>query len=541
MSAGGGYAPRNGAHNVYNSAPRPAGDGSLGLGVSKTKDPYLNSQKLMLLIIPFFSISLISQDDFPQLCETCLGQNPYVRMVKLPFGHKLCKISNAPYQAFRWKAGPQGRYKETIISYVVACEKNICQACLNDMKYGIPVGVRDRILSQASSHNAITNGGDGDGTGYEAPAMPNSLVGQRYYYEQQEALIHSGGGGGGGMDGGTMSEGLHNIAAVRQLDKFSRTLQAAEAKNKIAFRNLPKLCSFWLNGTCNRVIRKTCPFRPCCGEDAFAFPEIAGSHRELCLKLVAELKEKGPAEVMKTLDSETKEAFRSSVKGNKDDAMRRRVSGEDDLTKKYLGKMKSMHLELPLPQDQTITTLWLGNVEADITEADIREAIYAYGQIIGMHMVRNAKCCFVEFASRQMAEYAASQLYNALVVKGRALSVNWARPRAQAVIEGAALNDGANTSREVVMLAPPGMEKAPKSAYSLEGMGQPILPGPGTQQGTEGSVTLSTSRQSRPRDDDVDEHSSKRPHIDHASAKPISYPSMSSSRLGADLHKAKNA
>ena len=34
----------------------------------------------------------------PQLCETCLGQNPYVRMVKLAYGDKICKISNLPYQ-----------------------------------------------------------------------------------------------------------------------------------------------------------------------------------------------------------------------------------------------------------------------------------------------------------------------------------------------------------------------------------------------------------------------------------------------------------
>jgi len=472
-----------------------------------------------------------NQDDFPQLCETCLGQNPYVRMVKLPFGHKLCKISNAPYQAFRWKAGPQGRNKETIISYAVACEKNICQTCLNDMKYGVPVGVRDRILSQASSssHDAIANGGIGDGTGYEAPVIPNSLVGQRYYYEQQQALIDYGAGGG---TGGAIAEGLHNIGAVRQLDKFSRTIQAAEARNKTAFRNLPKLCSFWLNGTCNRVIRKTCPFRPCCGVEAYAFPEIAGSHRELCLKLVADLKEKGPAEMMKLLDSETKEAFRASMKGNKDDAIKKRVVGEDDLTQKYMGKMKRMNLELPVPEDQTITTLWLGNVEADITEIDIRDVIYAYGQIAGMHLVRNAKCCFVEFASRQMAEYAASQLYNALVVKGRALTVNWARPRAQATIEASAHSTNATAnSGSVAMLAPPGLEKEHASTYSLQGMAKPILPGPaGFQQ--QGSGGPAGARQARPREED-DERNSKRPHIDT-----ISYPSMSSSRLGADLHVA---
>ena len=69
------------------------------------------------------------------LCETCLGPNPYVRMTKLPYGYKLCKISNLPFQAFKWKAGPGGRYKETMVSFAVASERNICQTCLLDMKW----------------------------------------------------------------------------------------------------------------------------------------------------------------------------------------------------------------------------------------------------------------------------------------------------------------------------------------------------------------------------------------------------------------------
>ena len=54
-----------------------------------------------------------SGDDFPTLCETCLGPNPYVRMVKSNAGDRLCKVSAIPYQSFRWKAGPKGRWKET--------------------------------------------------------------------------------------------------------------------------------------------------------------------------------------------------------------------------------------------------------------------------------------------------------------------------------------------------------------------------------------------------------------------------------------------
>jgi hypothetical protein len=242
-------------------------------------------------------------------------------MVKLPYGHKLCKISNSPYQGFRWKAGPSGRFKETIISSAVAKDRNICQTCLNDMKYGLPVGLRDSLLRNEQS---------------SAIAMPQSEVGTKYFFEQQAALVEAGGGAPANF-----SQDVMNMPASRQLDKFSLAMRAVEARNKTAFRNLPKMCSFWLNGACNRVGRKTCPFRPCCG--AFAFPEIAGSHRELCKDLIAELELKGPAEVMKTLaGSEVRQALHEALKGNRDDAIRRRVSGEDDLSRKYLGKMKAM-------------------------------------------------------------------------------------------------------------------------------------------------------------------------------------------------------
>ena len=76
--------------------------------------------------------------DFPFVCETCLGPNPYVRMVKMPPGDKLCKISNRGFQSFRWRAGPGGRWKETMIEYTVAKDKNLCQACLVDMTFGVP-------------------------------------------------------------------------------------------------------------------------------------------------------------------------------------------------------------------------------------------------------------------------------------------------------------------------------------------------------------------------------------------------------------------
>lgn len=262
------------------------------------------------------------------ICETCLGQNPYVRMVKLPYGDKLCKITNTPYQAFRWKAGPTGRYKETIISYTVAAERNICQVCLNDMKYGLPVGLRDRLLAdqqQELSH---------------AIALPESQIGLQYYYQQQAQNLSS-----GSTELTSFSTDMHNLPASRQLQQFSQSLKTVEQSQpgRTAFRNLPKLCSFWLNGMCNRVVKKTCPFRPCCGPAAYAFPEIAGSHRDLCKKLVDQLTEHGPAALQKNMDADIKQALSMAIRGtNRDDAIRKRVTGNDDLSNRYMNRMRSM-------------------------------------------------------------------------------------------------------------------------------------------------------------------------------------------------------
>jgi len=336
-----------------------------------------------------------------------------------------------------------------MVCYVVAAERNICQTCLLDMKYGLPVGVRDSLLSQADDKVSI----------------PQSNVGQQYYYEQQALLIQD---GQHVKSSNSIHLDLSNIVASRQLDRFSKVQQGGGSGAKTAFRNLPKLCSFWLNGTCSRVLQKTCPFRPCCGEDSFVFPEIAGSHRELCVKLVAALQVDGPAKVMKALDREIRDAIAQAQKGNRDDAIRRRVSGDDDLSKKYLGKMKSMSLQLEPPLDATILTLWLGNVEPDISEEDIRSVIYPYGQVSSIHLVRSAKCAFVEYLSREDAEFAASQLYNSLVVNGRPLTVNWARPRKQE-----ALVPEESQSSRVVLPPPPGMESSHPTTYALPDLPEP--------------------------------------------------------------------
>ena len=84
-------------------------------------------------------------EDMPFVCEVCLGPNPYIRMIKMPMSRE-CKISGRPYTAFRWQPGAEARYKETIIAPEVAIAKNVCQVCLMDMEYNLPVRVRDQLM-----------------------------------------------------------------------------------------------------------------------------------------------------------------------------------------------------------------------------------------------------------------------------------------------------------------------------------------------------------------------------------------------------------
>ncbi|CAD7948621.1 unnamed protein product [Amoebophrya sp. A25] len=159
--------------------------------------------------------------DFPILCETCLGPNPYVRMAKEEYGIE-CKICTRPFTLFRWKPGADARYKATVVCQTCARLKNCCQTCLFDLEYGLPIQVRDQHLAENERIN-----------------MPDSIVNRDYYINQQSAKIESG-------------ELPYGREKNPMLMKLAR-------KNPYYKRNEAKICSFFVKGTCNRG--DECPFR----------------------------------------------------------------------------------------------------------------------------------------------------------------------------------------------------------------------------------------------------------------------------------------
>ncbi|EJU05307.1 hypothetical protein DACRYDRAFT_92681 [Dacryopinax primogenitus] len=162
--------------------------------------------------------------DFPILCETCLGENAYIRMSKQEFG-KECGSCARPFTVFRWNPGQGARFKSTVVCQTCAKVKNVCQCCLLDLEYGLPAQVRDTAL------------------GVRADA-PQSEINREYYAQNMEAKMDS-----NGMLSGT---GSASTAGKEMLKKLAR--QTPYYK-----RNAPNICSFFVKGQCNRGA--DCPYR----------------------------------------------------------------------------------------------------------------------------------------------------------------------------------------------------------------------------------------------------------------------------------------
>lgn len=88
---------------------------------------------------------------------------------------KECKICTRPFTVFRWRPGRDARFKKTEICQTCSKLKNVCQVCLLDLEYGLPVQVRDTALSINSND-----------------AIPKSDVNREFFAEEHDRrVLHS--------------------------------------------------------------------------------------------------------------------------------------------------------------------------------------------------------------------------------------------------------------------------------------------------------------------------------------------------------------
>lgn len=169
--------------------------------------------------------------EVPIVCGPCLGPNPYVRMARKPFG-KECSVCTRPCTVFRWRPAGKGmRTKSTMICPTCAKLKNVCQTCMLDLEFGLPVQVRDSALQE-----------------HERQSRQVSDVNRVFALERFEQKL--------AREGPSASPGFRSYTPAQRemLERLARR-RAPRAQE----RNRARVCYNFVAGRCKRGAN--CPFR----------------------------------------------------------------------------------------------------------------------------------------------------------------------------------------------------------------------------------------------------------------------------------------
>lgn len=251
--------------------------------------------------------------------------------------------------------------------------------------------------------------------------LPQSDVNKEYYIQQIDKELKE--GGDNTVAAGSVGKA---IAADDMLSKLARTAPYYK-------RNRPHICSFWVRGECKRG--EECPYR----HDKPSEPDDPLSEQNI-----------------------------------KD-----RYYGVNDPVADKILKRAAALPTLPTPEDKTITTLYVGNIGEHLTETDIKDNFYQFGEIRQITTVPRQQCAFVQYTKRSAAELAAEKTFNKLVLGGRRLTIKWAHSQAK---QQASTTTVAKTSRQFSFDPVPGLPGAlpmppnPNDYFNLQASEMTVLP-----------------------------------------------------------------
>lgn len=308
----------------------------------------------------------VSPDDFPILCETCLGPNPYVRMLVAPHGGA-CKICDRPFTVYRWKAGNAGaRYKKTEICRTCSRLKNACQTCIFDLRFGLPVQVRDKAMGDASKNGVVVRK-----PGSEANREYMAAVNQR---KVEEGKVD------GVFESGIPKEGMFVKGLVRNgRPKYER--------------NKARICSFFVKGECSRGLY--CPYR-----------------HEMPVNQDSPL---------------AKQNIKDRYYGVNDPVAEAMLAG---VRKRKRGTGVRAGGEAQPPDDENVKTLFVGGLKVDepLKEEELSIRFGQHGKVTSVRVIQEKGIAFVEMETRRDAETVMNKLHDSLKLKGQKCNLNWAKP-----------------------------------------------------------------------------------------------------------------
>ncbi|KAF8393141.1 hypothetical protein HHK36_021382 [Tetracentron sinense] len=169
--------------------------------------------------------ALWSKRDCREVWSLTIERRRKMKKTRAAYG-KQCKICTRPFTILSWRPGHGARFKKTEICLTCSEMKNVCQVCILDLQYGLPVQVRDTALSISSNDS-----------------IPVSGVNREYFTEELDRRARA------GLDN---EPSYGKISPNGAILKFQRPAPYYT-------RNQPHVCSFYKKGECTRGAE--CPYR----------------------------------------------------------------------------------------------------------------------------------------------------------------------------------------------------------------------------------------------------------------------------------------
>ncbi|ROV99194.1 hypothetical protein VPNG_08206 [Cytospora leucostoma] len=306
--------------------------------------------------------------DFPSVCETCLPENPYVKMLKEDYAAE-CKLCTRPFTVFQWSADrAHGRKKRTNICLTCARLKNCCQSCMLDLSFGLPIVVRDAALKMV------------------APG-PQSEINREYFAQNNERAIE---------------EGKAGLEEYEKTDEKARELLRRLAQSKPYFRKGRELDDE--------------------GNPKAESSKSAGSATGGDFVVGAGLGGAGP---IRSRDSRAAGAV-----GARPGGAGGRPGGSRKGAFPSAAQLPPGPNDWKPPADRNIMSLFVTGVEDDLPEHKIREFFKAHGKIKSLVCSHMSHCAFINYETREAAERAAEACQGKAVIAGCPLRVRWSQPKA---------------------------------------------------------------------------------------------------------------